>query len=115
MDARSSNQNCYTHTHRRAMANAQARQEREAEAWAADVAAKKGAAMRRMMVSQLYCPDKVFGNLFRCELHLAIVLHSWFECLVSPPPPPPLRSKRQNESIPMAETWNGQRGGVLPT
>eukprot|EP00903_Cladosiphon_okamuranus_P017255 g15900.t1 len=43
----------------RAMANAQAKQEREAEARAADLAAKKGAAMRRMMVSQLYCPDKV--------------------------------------------------------
>eukprot|EP00752_Nemacystus_decipiens_P008506 g7596.t1 len=43
----------------RAMASAQARQEREAEARAADLAAKKGATMRRMMVSQLYCPDKV--------------------------------------------------------
>lgn len=41
------------------MANAQARQEREAEARAADLAAKKGAMMRRMMVSQLYCPYKV--------------------------------------------------------
>lgn len=41
------------------MANAQAREEQEAEGRAADLAAKKGATMRRMMVSQLYCPDKV--------------------------------------------------------
>ncbi|CAM9254084.1 unnamed protein product, partial [Hapterophycus canaliculatus] len=43
----------------RAMAKARARQEQEAEARAAELAAKKGAVMRRMMVSQLYCPDKV--------------------------------------------------------
>ncbi|CAM9161057.1 unnamed protein product, partial [Ectocarpus sp. 6 AP-2014] len=43
----------------RAMANARERLEREAEARAADLAARKGATMRRMMVSQLYCPEKV--------------------------------------------------------
>lgn len=41
------------------MANARERLEREAEARAADLAARKGATMRRMMVSQLYCPEKV--------------------------------------------------------
>lgn len=41
------------------MANARERLEREAEARAADLAARKGAMMRRMMVSQLYCPEKV--------------------------------------------------------
>ncbi len=44
------------------MATARARQELEAEARAAELAAKKGAVMRRVMVSQLYCPDKVLGN-----------------------------------------------------
>ncbi|CAM9660384.1 unnamed protein product, partial [Ectocarpus sp. 13 AM-2016] len=43
----------------RAMANARERLEREAEARAADLAARKGATMRRIMVSQLYCPEKV--------------------------------------------------------
>lgn len=44
------------------MAKARARQELEAEARAAELAAKKGAVMRRVMVSQLYCPDKVLGR-----------------------------------------------------
>lgn len=43
----------------REMADARARLEREAEARAKDLAAKKGALMRRILVSQLYSPDKV--------------------------------------------------------
>lgn len=45
--------------HHRAMEEAHAQQVRDAEAKAKDVAAKKGAKMRRVMSSQLYCSDKV--------------------------------------------------------
>lgn len=41
------------------MEDAHARQMRDAEAKAKDLAAKKGAKMRRVMSSQLYCSDKV--------------------------------------------------------
>ena len=61
------------------MANAQARQEREAEARAADLAAKKGATMRRMMVSQLYCPDKVHPEEFNA-VHL--FMENWTRLLL---------------------------------
>lgn len=41
------------------MADAREQQRQDAMARAADMAAKKGAQMRRVMISQLYCPEKV--------------------------------------------------------
>lgn len=41
------------------MEDAHAQKMRDAEAKAKDLAAKKGAKMRRVMSSQLYCSDKV--------------------------------------------------------
>ena len=41
------------------MEEAHAQQVRDAETKAKDLAAKKGAKMRRVMSSQLYCSDKV--------------------------------------------------------
>lgn len=49
----------YLEHHRRAMEDAQAQQTKDAEAKAKDIAAKKGAKMRRVMSSQLYCSEKV--------------------------------------------------------